>query len=95
MKNLIFIACLFFASTSYSQEHTYVFKLQGVTNNVLAKQAISDMREILHIRVFYFDETSDQFRTSTHLVYNWQDMAEDLNLHNYFIEGEIIHLVNE
>ena len=89
------ISALFFASFSYGQKHTYVFKLQGVTTPSQAKLAIADMREILHIKVFYFNDETNSFRTSTDLVYNWQDMAEDLNLHNYFIEGDVVHLLNE
>jgi hypothetical protein len=95
MKKLILIISLFFAGLSFGQSHTYIFKLQGVTDPTAAKMAITDMRQILHIQVFYFDDATDQFRTSTDLVYNWQDMAEDLNLHNYFIEGDIIHIENE
>ena len=95
MKKIIYISVLMIISLAFGQKHTYYFKLQGVQTPAEAKLARTDMRNILNIRVFYFDDETDKFKTSTDWIYNWEDMSAQLALHNYYLDGDVIHLENE
>lgn len=96
MKKFILLLLLVFAgiSSNAQEKHTYRFKIQGCTTPAEAKEMIAQFRSILSIRVFYFDDATDTFKTSNDLEYNWNEIAEDLAQFNIFLDGEVEHVQN-
>ena len=96
MKKII-LTCLIILSSLVSnaqQQHTYRFKIQGCSTPAEAKEMIAQFRSILNIKVFYFDDATDTFKTSNDREYNWNEIAEDLAQFNIFLEGEVEHVQN-
>jgi len=96
MKKVLLAFLIIFASVAANaqQKHTYRFKIQGCTTPAEAKEMIAQFRSILSIRVFYFDDATDTFKTSNDLEYNWNEIAEDLAQFNIFLDGEVEHVQN-
>lgn len=95
MKKLLVLAALVLSLNSFAVTHTYYFKIQGVTNFEEAKYKIDEMRSILGIKMFLFDDVTDTFKTISQWAYNWDDMAEDLAQFSIFLDGPVEHFISE
>ena len=95
MKKTLLLFTLLLSLNSFCTTHTYSFKIVGITTYGDAKLMIEQMRSILGIKMFIFDDSTDTFITRNPLEFNWDDMSEDLAQHNIFIDGPITHEVDE
>lgn len=96
IKRLLIIMAIVCSTSSFSQLHSYVFKIVGVTDPAQAKQTIDEMRAILKIKIFYFDDTTDEFRmVNERYPLNMEEIQEDLNANGIYLDGGYEYFVSE
>ena len=73
-----------------AQEYKYEFVLVGVDSPAQAKGNINDLRELLGVKTFLFDNETNKFKMQSHLDFELIELAIDIESLGVIIDGEII-----
>ena len=95
MKHLIILSILLFFTpiNCDAQDYKYEFILIGVIAPVDAKAKIDDLRELLGVKTFFFDDVTNIFEMHTHLNYNLIELEADIESLGDLVDGIIIKTV--